>query len=79
MRLPHVHAACAVSLTLLLSACDFCEEGELRCNGNVVEECSASSWDRVQDCGEDTCGIGRDVCHPFFDFGGEVWCCYHPT
>jgi hypothetical protein len=71
--------AVAASAAVLLAGCDLCEEGKLRCNGNVVEECSASNWDEVRDCGADTCGIGREVCHPFIDLGGEVWCCIRPA
>jgi hypothetical protein len=61
-----------------LGGCDMCHEGDLRCNGNVVQECSSSrNWKDFHDCGTDRCGVGRDVCHPFIDLGfGEVWCCY---
>jgi hypothetical protein len=65
------------ALAVLLAGCDMCEEGELRCSGNVVKECSSHDWETLQDCGERACGVGRDVCHPWFDPGfGEVWCCY---
>jgi hypothetical protein len=67
----------AVALAALLAGCDMCEEGELRCVGNVVQECSSRNWEKLHDCGDDTCGTGRDVCKPWFDLGfGEVWCCY---
>jgi hypothetical protein len=63
-----------------LAGCDMCETGDLRCSGHVVQECSATrSWEDFHDCGADTCGVGRDVCHPWIDLGfGEVWCCYAP-
>ena len=38
-------------LALLLGGCGFeCDEGEMRCDGNVVMACEGRTWERVEDC-----------------------------
>ena len=63
---------------LLLQGCDMCSTGDLRCSGNVVEECNSNrNWESYHDCGTSQCGVGRAVCgEPLIPLpGGEVWCC----
>ncbi|HSN92005.1 MAG TPA: hypothetical protein VLS93_12315 [Anaeromyxobacteraceae bacterium] len=68
----------AAAAAVVLCGCDMCSTGDLRCRGNVVQECSSTrNWEDLHDCGADLCGVGRDVCTSWFDPGlGEVWCCY---
>ncbi len=53
-------------LMLMLAACggktedsagtddsEGCESGDLRCNGDVLEECDASAWMETEDCAAD--------------------------
>jgi hypothetical protein len=71
--------AAALSVALL-GGCDMCDEGDLRCDGHVVQSCNAQrNWEDDHDCGANTCAVGRDACQPWIDPGfGEVWCCLKP-
>jgi len=66
---------------VLLGGCDLCDEGDLRCNGAVVQSCNAQrNWEDLEDCGANVCHVGRAACQPWFDPGfGEVWCCTRPA
>jgi len=38
-----------------------CESGDLRCDGDVLEECDASAWTELQDCAADGLQCHEDM------------------
>jgi len=52
----------------VIVAHEHCREGTVRCDGDLIEECSNGGWDVVQDCWY-LCGGYCD-----FDRWGRVMC-----